>query len=54
MNTESNRFIFQLGVIVEEGGKEVPCSLENKPGANNCTEGESICFSGWIGPNNGS
>lgn len=38
---------------MQEGGKEVPCNLENKPGSNNCSE-DSICFSGWIGPNKGS
>lgn len=38
---------------VDEHGKAVPCNLENKAGANICNETESICLSGWVGPNKG-
>lgn len=41
--------------IAPEGGKEVPCSLENKDGVNFCSPetNETICMPGWIGPNMG-
>ncbi|XP_031638409.1 voltage-dependent calcium channel type A subunit alpha-1-like isoform X2 [Contarinia nasturtii] len=40
--------------IEEEGGKEVPCNMEKKYGANPCSEDNTIlCLPGWKGPNNG-
>ncbi|XP_031635540.1 voltage-dependent calcium channel type A subunit alpha-1-like isoform X2 [Contarinia nasturtii] len=38
---------------VQENEKDVPCNLENKPGANHCETNVSLCFEGWVGPNKG-
>lgn len=41
------------GETVQENEKDVPCNMENKPGANHCETNVSICFEGWVGPNKG-
>lgn len=38
---------------MKENNKDVPCNLDNKPGAHHCEEDVSICFEGWVGPNKG-